>query len=386
MWLLNPALLFGTTWLVVLGLFSLKLSDLLDTLHPRTVILVGGSVAAFIIGWLFESIPHAAIRIAPRLRTFRLARLVRRKVVRRRLALAKALFLGGLSIEVVAAGGAPFLGELGIGNQIRYTDFGIPGLHGVLNSVFYALSCINFSRYLLTPRGNRRGVWSVILPFLYPLIGMSRQVAISLVVEYFFIYLAIQRPSPRLYVRVALLFVAVFLVFGYLGDLRSGRDSIILLAAPRFDYPEWLPSAFIWFYIYVCTPINNINYNIDLLPHYFPLETLGTLIPSLFRDSVLQAFGGLGEWTLANESFNVSSFFQALLSDFGVGGAVVFSLGLGVFLTRLSRKAGRSVIAFFALVVFLHGIALSFFANLMFHLVFLSQILVMALLLRAKPR
>jgi hypothetical protein len=173
-----------------------------------------------------------------------------------------------------------------------------------------------------------------------------------------------------------MLFVATFLIFGYLGDIRSGRDNIIAVAAPSFEYPDWLPSAFIWFYLYVSTPLNNVNFNIDLAPNYFPLETASTFIPSFAREGFVNALGGSRQWDLVSETFNVSSLLQSVLSDFGVSGAMVFMLVCGVGFSRLVRRSRVSAASFFAVIVLLHGLALSFFANLLFHLVFMFQIVV----------
>jgi oligosaccharide repeat unit polymerase len=208
----------------------------------------------------------------------------------------------------------------------------------------------------------------------YPLLVVSRQVLISLLLQYMLVYLSIRRPSLRVFVRTGVLFIATLLIFGYLGDARSGRDQIIGLAAPTFDYPDWLPSAFIWAYIYMATPINNVNFNIDISPNYFPLETAGSFIPSFAREDFLSAFGATQQWNLVDDTFNVSSLLQSLLTDFGVGGAIVFTLLCGVIFSRLRRRSYSSAAAFFAVIVLLHGLALSFFANLLFHLVFMFEI------------
>ena len=181
-----------------------------------------------------------------------------------------------------------------------------------------------------------------------------------------------------IFVRTGFFFIAAFLIFGYLGDIRSGRNVIIALGAPTFEYPDWLPSAFIWFYLYVCTPLNNVNHNIDITPNYFPLETAGSLIPSFARNAFLGAFSGTQQWDLVSDNFNVGSLLQSFLVDFGVTGSIFFTLLCGIGFSRLMRSAARSPAAFFAVIVVLHGVALSFFVNLLFHLIFVFEIGVIA--------
>lgn len=376
MLLLNPAFLYAATWTFVLVLYSLGLSDLLEPLHTSTVVLVVGSSLAFISGWVLESSLRHWQLAFPQFNLAVLGAIIGSTGVARRLKIAW-FFLGlGIASEIAYFGGAPGLGLIGIGADILYTDFGIPGLHGLLNSMFYACCAVQFARTLLD--SSRSSRFLILVSFSYPLLGMSRQVLISLLLQYVFIYFSIWRPSPRVLVRTSVLFIATLLMFGYLGDIRSGREHIISLAAPTFEYPDWLPSAFIWFYIYLSTPLNNVNYNIDITPNVLPLETAGTFIPSFAREAFLDALGATRHWELVTDSFNVSSLLQSLLTDFGVGGTIVFTLLCGFVFTRLMRRATTNPAAFFAVIVLLHGIALSFFANLLFHLVFMFEIVIIA--------
>lgn len=372
--LLNPALLFALTWIVVLALYSLKLSQLIEPIRGLTILLIVGSSATFIMGWLLESMVNYRPLSTARIDVGHLAEVLGSPRTRRRARIALWIFLVGLSFELAYFGGAPILGLVGIGSEILYTEFGISGFHGLMNALFYSVCCYHFARILLCS-DPRRIKWLMLVSALYPVFVMSRQVLISLLLQYLLIYLAVRRPSGRQYMRVLAVSIGVFLLFGYLGDLRSGREHIIQLAAPTFDYPDWLPSAFIWFYIYVCTPLNNVNANIDIAPNYLPLETAGSFIPSFARESFLEAVGASRQWNLVTESFNVSSLLQSMVTDFGVYGSLGFTLMCGFAFSVILRRSRHSPAAFFSLVVLLHGIALSFFANLLFHLVFLFQML-----------
>lgn len=374
--LLNPAFMYAATWTFVLALYSLGLSDLLEPLQTLTIVLVVGSSLAFISGWALESLLCHWRLAFLQLNLAELSAIICSARAGHRLKMAW-FFLGlGITLEIAYFRGAPALGLMGIGPEILYTDFGIPGFHGLMNSMFYSCCAVQFARILLKP--SRNAFLLILVSLCYPLLGMSRQVFISLILQYLFIYFSIRRPSPLIFLRAAFLIIAMLLIFGYLGDIRSGRQHIIALAAPTFAYPEWLPSAFIWVYIYLSTPLNNVNFNIDMTPNYLPLETMGTFIPSFARDAFMSEVGATRHWELVTDSFNVSSLLQSLLTDFGVSGTIVFTLLCGVVFTRLMRRATTSPAAFFAVIVLLHGIALSFFANLLFHLVFMFEILIIA--------
>jgi hypothetical protein len=77
---------------------------------------------------------------------------------------------------------------------------------------------------------------------------------------------------------------------------------------------------------------------------------------------------------------------QSFLTDFGVVGAIVFTLLCGVVFSWLRRRAATSAAALFMVIVVLHGLALSFFANLLFHLVFVFEMVAIAWLLRRSRR
>jgi oligosaccharide repeat unit polymerase len=382
--LLNPAFLYAVTWTFVLLIYSLRLSDLLDPLRPSTVVLVVGTSFSFILGWMLESLPNYGRLATANINLDALREVINSAKVAKRLRTIWILFALGISFEIVLFGGIPLLGLIGIGGRVSYTEFGIPGFHGLLNSLFYTYCAVTFARILLG--SSKRTFLLMIASIGYPILFMSRQVLISLILQYALIYFSIKRPSPRIFIRVGVLLIAVLLIFGYLGDARSGRDRIVELGAPTFAYPDWLPSAFIWIYIYLSTPLNNVNYNIDISPNYLPLETAGSFIPSFAREDFLSAFGSRKQWDLVSDSFNVGSLLQSLLTDFGVGGAIVFTLMCGVVFSWLRRRAASSPSAFFAVIVMLHGIALSFFANLLFHLVFVFEILATTWVVRRSGR
>jgi oligosaccharide repeat unit polymerase len=377
MMLLNPAFLYASTWLFVFALYSLGLSHLLQPLATATTLLVVGSSLAFILGWGIESLPKNGRLALPKFDLEALSLIINSTRVGRRLRMVWIFFGLGVTFEIIYFGGAPGIGLIGIGPEIAYTAFGIPSFHGLLNSMFYAACAVQFSRIIL---GSSSSVFFLtLISICYPVIGMSRQILISLLLQYMLIYLSIKPPSFKIFFRIGTLFIIVFMIFGFLGDIRSGREQIIYLSSPTFQYPEWLPSAFIWFYIYICTPLNNVNFNIDIEPNYLPLETIGTFIPSFVREAFMDSVGGgTQQWNLGTDSFNANSLLQSLLTDFGVAGTIIFMLLCGIGFTRVLRCSRTIPAAFFALIVLSHGIALSFFANLLFHLAFIFEIFIIS--------
>ena len=65
--------------------------------------------------------------------------------------------------------------------------------------------------------------------------------------------------------------------------MRSNRNAFISLAQPKFTYPDYLPSGFLWVYIYLVSPLNNVINNLDYSPTYLPVNTVLPLFPSFIR-------------------------------------------------------------------------------------------------------
>ncbi len=100
------------------------------------------------------------------------------------------------------------------------------------------------------------------------------------------------------------------------------------------------------------------------------------MIPSFARDAFRNAIGGQRGWELVTDNFNVSSLLQSLLTDFGVAGAIVFMLFCGIGFSRVLRRSENSPAAFFVVIVILHGVALSFFTNMLFNLISLFEVFI----------
>lgn len=382
---LNPAFMFSYIWLLVLSLYSLQLSNLLDPLKLETLVLILGASLSFIFGFLIISIQKNKIYAKPYFDLNALKRGLDLKCTAYRAKLLLIFFLFGLVFEIFYFNGAPGLGLFGIGPEILYTDFGISGLHGLLNSLFYAICIFQYSRLMFGI--SKKYSLLLIFTIIYPYMMMSRQVLISVLIQYLLIYIAVKKINIINYIKIFLVIACTLLAFGYLGDIRSGREHILFLSQPNFDYPDWLPSAFIWVYIYLCTPLNNVNHNININPNYFPLETGSTLIPTFARQTVIDLLGGnTSQWELVTESFNVSSLLQSTLTDFGILGSMFFFLMCGIIFSIILKKAINNIKYFLILIVILHGLALSFFANLLFHLVFLFEMLAFFWIFSCKDR
>lgn len=377
----NPFFLFSCVWLAILFLYSLGLSQVLTPLHIETILLVGGSIIAFLIGWIFICALGRQIYIRPKVDLNFYVHFISGKKIVQRIKLAAFLWVLGSLFEMIYFGGVPLLSILGIGAELRYTEFGISGLHGLLNALYLILVLFFFTRWLLLQ--SKVSIFLLGCLLLWPILLMTRQLMLSAIVQIVLLYICFKPVRPAAYLWILLGGVISVILFGYIGDMRSGRESFLALVEPSFEYPDSWPSGFMWVYVYLVSPLNNINYNImNVEPYYFPVNLVLGILPALVRDNVSSMFGVVDQIQLVNENLNVSSFYAKLLQDFGVFLTPIFLVIISIYANYLMANCYRKPSYLFALVVVLHGLVFSIFADLLFHLVFIFELLVFYIVFR----
>ena len=171
--------------------------------------------------------------------------------------------------------------------------------------------------------------------------------------------------------------LAVILVFGYIGDMRTGSEAFRQLAEPSSNYPDWLPSGALWVYIYVTTPINNlVNTAKTVTPAnnlLFPNAT-SLLFPSILRNVVYGQTGAVdaASGDLVVDAFTVSTAYVGPLRDYGMFGVACFSILMGAISVHYWRD--RSLRGSLTYAVLGQCLVLSVFFNHLFYLPVITQI------------
>jgi oligosaccharide repeat unit polymerase len=201
----------------------------------------------------------------------------------------------------------------------------------------------------------------------------------SMAIQGIFIYLYFNKLRTKNVVKFLIIILSIILLFGIVGDLRSGSaDSFISIAQPSSNYPSFLPSGFLWVYIYITSPINNVNFNIYDYPilNFNPSPLLSSILPSFIRDKIT-FWGNSGNFKLVDDLLNVSSIFPNYLSAFGLIGSVIFYFIMGLtfnFVYFKTKIINVNVKWILILVVILHNIVFSLFVDFFSSLVFIFQI------------
>ncbi|MDB5121057.1 MAG: hypothetical protein JWN56_2275 [Sphingobacteriales bacterium] len=365
----NPVTLFISTWLFVLLLYSMQYSFILTVLTASTVAYVALSCLSFGLSYLFVNV---LINKKNVITTYFIS-----DRVHKTLKLVFWLWLFLTCIEIAYFRSLPLLSLMGIGSG-AYTEWGIPSLHGLLNAMIITIA--NYCIYLYLTRKDRKYLFLFLLCLCWPIMLVTRQVFMSMTVQAALIYIVLNKLKTKTILIVTFSALLVVYLFGLVGDLRSGNaESFINLAQPSPDYPSFLPSGFLWVYIYVTSPLNNVNFNISSFPSFnFNLAyILASIFPSFIRGKIFSSEAEF-DFKLVYEYLNVSSMFPNYLGAFGYWGSILFYFILGTIFSLIYFKTKLKTVNIkwvFILVVILHNILFSVFVDFFSNLVFIFQIL-----------
>jgi hypothetical protein len=373
----NPALLFLGIYAAI-GFISL----LTIPYHSDTSFAYNG----LIISWIAFGL-GALVANGPRFRPYTIVRpdtLASHKIsignylffsTKVQLLLASSYILIILA-EAFDCRGFPLLGLFSLGSCINYVDFGIPGIHGLANAIFYTLCLSITAKFVLTRKDakNKSFLGSLdlkrtflVIVVILAILQLHRQVLVSAFLQILFLISGLTGKIARLFISITLLVV----IFGYLGDLRSDKEFFLQVVGLP-DYPTYLPTGFIWVYIYAVTPLLNTIYNSAALQGMdhtiLPFHTFNSVFPSFIRPS------GSLDLDLRIDTWNVHSVFSYVLADFGPFSFLFFAL-LGSLWGIFYAHARKSLKYLLLNSIASMQLVLLAFGNTSFHISFIFEIL-----------
>jgi oligosaccharide repeat unit polymerase len=370
--ILHPLVVFSVVWLGVVFLFSLHLSYILRYPTPyatQAVLKIWLPFAGMIsFYWALHSLSRSAYpeKRKPWDLNFTL--------LRRRLSTCFKVWMVLTVFEVILSGGVPLLWAF-TGSSKIYTDFGIPSLHGLVNSFLLSICISHFLLFIVT--NDRRELRIPIFVLCWSVVIINRNMMLVTLLEFAVIYIRIRKVRFTTFLKLGSGVLAFVLAFGVVGDIRQGSSSIIRdLAQPTEEYPQWLPSGVLWAYIYITTPINNLIYNMDAIrPEnnlLFP-NTAATLFPSVLRGVIYgNRIGDAESGQLVVSAFNVSTAYVGPYSDFGIFGTALFSIMIAFVCQFFWFRESLRDILMFAVVT--QCLALTLFFDHFFALPVITQL------------
>lgn len=379
--ILHPLMVFALVWGLVVGTYTLHWSELqeIDVIDGMPFIYL--TVGVFVImSILFHVIRYVIVddEVQP-LQHQKPLSVVQDLPLKRWFLLWAALTI----VEIGFSGGIPIVWAI-TGSEKTYFDFGIPTVHGFLNSLISSLSLISFAKYLQTK--ERRHLVQSLFVVCWAAIVVTRQLIIVNLFQYLVLWVALNKVKPLSVIKLVFTAAVIVLVFGWLGDTRTGAEKFIGLAMPSDSYPDYLPSGVLWVYMYAVTPFMNLLHSISkdcgCESLYFG-NTLAPLLPSFLRVIILPN-EKIEKGNVVSEAFNVSTAFVDPFTDNGYIGILLFTILISfVTIYFWYKKSARDLFVFCVLT---QSLILTIFYNHFFSLPVVTQIFWFYMIIKNKNK
>lgn len=348
----NPLMVYVGVWTTVYLLYAWRISDALifdaeQALGPIAILLGTYLLPAVVIAFAAKT-----VGVGHDVREIDVEQLKRRLF-------SMLAFWGVVNVvQIGYSGGLPLIWLLIGRSGVSYFDFGIPSVNGMIFALGLAMGMIAFLIYELT--GEKKWLNVVLLMVGWGIVSISRKFFVVTLIQTGILYLIVHRVSITTILKFSFGMLLAVLLFGFVGDIRTGRDVILKYAYLNIEYPDWLPSGFVWIYMYLTTPVNNIvNIFVNISPewNYSFARTFSGLLPSVVRDS--DAATSEKYW-LISDVFNVSTAYASAYIDVGTIGVTMFNMIIS-FLTAGLYFFARSLAGKMMFVVFVQALFLTVF-------------------------
>ncbi|CAG9297713.1 O-antigen polymerase [Celerinatantimonas diazotrophica] len=367
-------------WGSVSILYAFHLSDLLGKVNGEDVYFAGLLIPlTFFIGYL------SSLLMLNKTKKIKLRKniVINIDKLQRKTKMLSFVFFISLILEIAYSGYIPLLSMVRGANLSQFT-FGIHGLHGMLMSFGALLSLTWFLIFYVTKHKSAL-VWVFFIFLLFALVVTRKMIIVSflqIVILMFFL-----RRNNKIVLKFIIYGFLLLLVFGFIGDIRTGRELFLSLSHFNVPYPNWLPTGFGWVYIYVTTPIANFINGISMIHTCsYDLSFLKGLLPSFIRMFFFKIDSNKfdNDWQISG-AFNVATGFLGIYKSFGISGVIVFNFLLGWIYNMIICSA-KNLNNLITVVVFSNITILLLFTNNFFNLNTVSQIVFAYMLFGFKYR
>ncbi len=299
--------MYALIWSLVLFVYQLEWSYLFPRLSfSLLAFLIFSIVISLVLGIYFYKI-----------RVFTYAPIARFSL--KRIGLCLRIGYAIFAVEVIAAGGVPILGYLGVGETIAYDDFGLPLLHVlvVVGFIVLCLYCFHCARSTEDSRKKKRLYQYVVLSIIPYVLMFSRGPIISCAIGIMTIYLMSCINIMRSILRICCVGCLLVLLFSLSGNLRTDtsefEDLILEIGGATDELRDKKTATLLfWPYLYLVSPLANcehmimqnpnINQTWDSIKQFVLHETL----PETFAKRLAPTSTRI-EMDLITDSLNVST-------------------------------------------------------------------------------
>lgn len=357
----SPTFLFNFIWFITLFLYEFKLSHIQHDLTERTILCFYICVVSYnLIMYIIKFLKLKEIKF-----NFKSKFSVDEKIK-----FCNLVVLIVLIIEIIYSKGFPLYWKLfGLGKT--YFDFGIPSLHGAFCGLVICLGT-----YSLLKKKK-----SSILYFLIGIILISRQILISIVVQWVIAYF-MNKNILNSIKKLIVVGIICILFFNIIGNFRSGNTVMQDVFQAKEKYKN-IPNSVKWIYSYMTFSVSNFNNLVKKTDGGVNKgsSTLEELLPTVILNKINMK-NNFNKKYLISLNYNVSTYLPPLYLDFGLIGIGIFNiliaiLGYILFNNINYNKSNKNLLLYS---VFGHNIIFLFFNNMFLYLPVIIQFIYIMLI------
>ncbi len=341
----NPNFIYILTFIVPFLVYTLEWSTIYPPLTPE---LFGfyflTFLIAFAIGVLIDRQPGFIYKPIP--------------VFQYNLYIITGIYLS-YALDFLYMGYIPFFafseGKVTYGGSI---NFGIPTFHVLLITfnIFFAIYL--FHQYI----SNRK--WSLLLfyalsfvPFVFLI---QRSSIMYIIIASTFIFLISKKKfSIKFFLRLFTFGFAAIYLFGYLGNIRSANGDSTFIpknSGVKEEFLQsWIPNEFYWGYLYIASPVANLQNNINIEQNVNPSYSeffIFELVPDFMQKKIVENLSlTRREFNQINPFLNVGTIYARPFSYLSWWGMfiifiyLIFLMNMYYLIIRKSSRYGTTGLA-----------------------------------------
>lgn len=353
-YIINPYILYSIVWMFTLSIYPLGWTSLYPNLTLGLVLFICiTSLLSFI--WGIYKI---------KTNSFHIVNIYPNKKYYKKLLKVSIITIIFLALEFVIFGSIPLINYiLGNANLLgNYNEFGIPVIHVIVMTAYEFIQIFCFhcflkckdriikKKFLILYLGNM-----IVLSLV-----MNRGILMYTIFGSILIFFMVKKRILRYIAKLFLFIFVIFWLFGLLGNLRTGsnieegKELILELGGATNSFRESIvPNELFWPYIYITSPLSNVQYNIKNTEVDFNERDL---VSFFVNDCLPQTISKrldmpYKKGKLINDSLNVGSVYMRPYANLGWLGMVLIYIFMFVFIEINIRLISRNSPLFPSLIV-----------------------------------
>jgi hypothetical protein len=243
----NPYFVFATAWLLCIFLYSLRGAGILPKLTFGLCVFLFSFILLFIITGFFLNRIKFTIKPAKNVK-------INYKLI--------FFFNNVFFLPNILYSGLPIL------NGVRDENFGIPGMVVIAMSL-NAFTCICcFYMYLTT--GRKKLLWYCAYCMMFYVVIISRGFIVMTMISMLFLWMNLKNPVLTIVKFTIILstMLGALYLFGVAGNPPSveySSEAIFQIGDASAAFTNnIIPGEFFWSYVYITSPLSNLQYNINI--------------------------------------------------------------------------------------------------------------------------